>query len=294
MDHEGTREQLELAAVEPGGLERLMAGDTATAQAVAAHLAGCPSCSDELVRLQRAATLIRDAVREQPPADLKERTLAAIRTEGVRRPLVAALPGAGAAASAAARPAAPDVAGPPPIAAAAEPAARRRWSPPTRWLGYATTIAAAVLLSVVTTTAVVNNRVDNEMAAQNAQMVALESVTAATMGVSGEPDAEHVDLRSVDSSATTGDLVYSPSTLELVVVAKGLTPPPAGQEYRCWVMVNGQRERIGKMFFSAHLAYWTGPVQELQGVSDGATFGVSLVDASGNSIDTAPVLVGQL
>jgi anti-sigma-K factor RskA len=291
MDHEGTREQLELAAVEPGGLERLMAGDTATAQAVAAHLAGCPACSDELVRLQRAATIIRDAVREQPPADLKARTLAAIRTEGVRRPLVAV----GAAPSlAAATVAIPDASARSAIPAPAKPAASRRWAPPTRWLGYATTIAAAVLLSVVTTTAVVNNRVDSEMAAQNAQMVALESVTAATMGVSGEPDAEHVDLRSVDNSATTGDLVYSPSTLELVVVAKGLTPPPAGQEYRCWVQVNGQRERIGKMFFSAHLAYWTGPVQELQGVSDGATFGVSLVDASGNSVDTAPVLLGQL
>ena len=90
MDHEGTREQLELAAIEPGGLERLMAGDTATAQAVAAHLAGCASCSDELVRLGRASALIREGVRELPPPDLKARTLAAIRTEGVRRPLLAA------------------------------------------------------------------------------------------------------------------------------------------------------------------------------------------------------------
>ncbi len=40
MDHEETREQLELAALEPGGLERLMAGDTPLAQAVAGHLAG--------------------------------------------------------------------------------------------------------------------------------------------------------------------------------------------------------------------------------------------------------------
>ena len=46
MDHEETREQLELAAVEPGGIDRLMAGDTATAQAVAAHVAGCPACAD--------------------------------------------------------------------------------------------------------------------------------------------------------------------------------------------------------------------------------------------------------
>ena len=61
MDHDATREQLDLAAAEPGGLERLMAGDTATAQAVAAHLAGCEACSEELVRLQRSAALIRSA-----------------------------------------------------------------------------------------------------------------------------------------------------------------------------------------------------------------------------------------
>jgi len=295
MDHEGTREQLELAAVEPGGLERLMAGDTATAQAVAAHLAGCPSCSDELVRLQRATAVIRDAVREQPPADLKERTLAAIRTEGVRRPLIATLPAhAVAGAGATGVGASTTTVEPMALPAAGDRVAADRRPSRTQWLGWAGTIAAAVLLSVVTTTAVVNNRVDSEMAAQNAQMVALESVTAATMGVAGEPDAEHVDLHGVQNTAQTGDLVYSPSTLDLVVVAKGLTPPPAGQEYRCWVMVNGQREPIGKMFFSAHLAYWTGPVQELAGVSDGATFGVSLVSVSGGSIDTNPVLLGQL
>ena len=48
MDHDAVREQMELAAVEPDGLERLMAGDTPTAQAVAGHLAGCPACTEEL------------------------------------------------------------------------------------------------------------------------------------------------------------------------------------------------------------------------------------------------------
>ena len=85
MDHDAVREHLELAAAEPGGLERLMAGDTAVAQAVAAHLAGCPACTDELARLDRAATLVRGAVRATAPADLRERTLAAIRTAGVPR-----------------------------------------------------------------------------------------------------------------------------------------------------------------------------------------------------------------
>ena len=55
MDHDDVLEQLELAAVEPGGLERLMAGDTAMAAAVVAHLAGCDDCSEELRRLTRAA-----------------------------------------------------------------------------------------------------------------------------------------------------------------------------------------------------------------------------------------------
>src|SRR6185436_5421121 len=192
MDHEGTREQLELAAVEPGGLERLMAGDTPNAQAVAAHLAGCPSCTDELVRLQRAATLIRGSVRQLPPADLKERTLATIRAEGVRRPLAVAVPAAaGAGATVTTEPVnGVPVMASPSTAATVDPDRRTRRTPP--WLGWAGTIAAAVVLSVVTTTAVVNNRVDNQLAAQNAEILALESVTTDTMGVAAEPDAEHV------------------------------------------------------------------------------------------------------
>jgi len=288
MDHEGTREQLELAAVEPGGLERLMAGDTPNAQAVAAHLAGCPSCTDELVRLQRAATLIRGSVRELPPADLKERTLAAIRAEGVRRPLVVATPaaaGAGAAGTTAPASGVPVMASPSTAASGTDRPARRT----PRWLGWAATIAAAVLLSVVTTTAVVNNRVDNQLAAQNVEIAALEKVSVDTMGVAAQPDAEHVALRSGTDPALTGDLVYSPSSTALVVTAAGLAQPRAGQQYLCWVQVGGTREQVGRMFFSTHLAYWTGPVPALSGLSDGATFGVSL-----DSVDKDPVLVGDL
>jgi hypothetical protein len=293
MDHEGTREQLELAAVEPGGLERLMAGDTPTAQAVAAHLAGCPSCSDELVRLQRAATLIGGAVRELPPADLKARTLAAIRAEGVRRPLVAPLPvGAGGAGGVAA----PDaLAEPTPLPVGAGTAgSRSSRSTRSQWLGFAGTIAAAVVLSVVSTTFVVNNRVDSQLAAQGVTIAALEKVTKATMDVSDEPDAEHVALTAVADPAVGGSLVYSPSTVELVIVAEGLQPPPSGQEYGCWVEVDGQRERVGRMVFSPTLAYWLGKVPELTGVSDGATFGVSLVSVGSTSVDADPVLVGEL
>src|SRR6187402_2384482 len=89
MDHEDVLEQLELAAVEPDGLDRLMAGDTPTAAAVAGHLAGCPACAGELERLRRAVPLLRDVVRTTPPADLREHTLAFVRAEGIARGPVA-------------------------------------------------------------------------------------------------------------------------------------------------------------------------------------------------------------
>ena len=59
MDHSEVRELLEDAAIEPGGLERLMAGDTPTASIVAGHLAGCADCAEELERLRRSVGLIR-------------------------------------------------------------------------------------------------------------------------------------------------------------------------------------------------------------------------------------------
>src|SRR5919107_3491657 len=75
MDHSDVRELLEDAAIEPGGLERLMAGDTPSAAIVAGHVAGCPDCAEELDRLRRTVGAIRPAVRAVPPPELRQRTL---------------------------------------------------------------------------------------------------------------------------------------------------------------------------------------------------------------------------
>ena len=288
MDHDAVREQMELAAVEPDGLERLMAGDTPTAQAVAGHLAGCPACTEELGRLQRSAVLVRDTVREMPSPDLKARTLAAIRAEGVVRPLPLAAAGATAAG--------------PAVAPAPEPRAeslpapvsldRRRRLMPV--LGWVATIAAAVVLSVVAASYLVGSRVDDQLAAQSVAIKGLQEITTATLTVTAQPDAEHVALAGVSDPELYGGLTYSPSTSELVVVASGLTQPAAGLEYRCWVEVDGKREKVGKMFFNQDLAFWVGPSPAISGLSTGATFGVSLVDAAGSAVDTDPVLLGEL
>jgi hypothetical protein len=289
MDHDETREQLELAAIEPAGLDRLIAGDTATAQAVAAHLAGCPDCTDELARLERASRLIAETVRESPPADLRERTLATVRALGRTRGLATATT-AGTFETAGGPVALPT---PAPITTATVAPARTTTGRRAA-LGWIAAIAAAVVLSVATTSILVGGRVDQQLADQGDTIQALQEVTTATLRVTAEPDAQHVALTGTSDPNLGGSLIFSPSTAELVVVTTGLTQPPTGQEYRCWVERNGQRERVGKMFFSGDLAYWIGPVPAVSGVSSGARFGVSLVDASGASIDTPPVLGGGL
>ena len=62
MEHADALERIEIAAAEPEGLDRLMAGDTAEAAAVAGHLAGCPACTAELARIRRTAAIAREVI----------------------------------------------------------------------------------------------------------------------------------------------------------------------------------------------------------------------------------------
>ena len=83
MEHAEALERIEIAAVEPEGLDRLMAGDTPDAAAVAGHLAGCPSCADELVRIRRIVDgRTRRSCSAEPDPELRERTLAFVKAVG--------------------------------------------------------------------------------------------------------------------------------------------------------------------------------------------------------------------
>ncbi|MEA2613286.1 MAG: hypothetical protein QOI52_1245, partial [Chloroflexota bacterium] len=126
MDHDEVLEQLELAAVEPDGLARLVAGDTATAAAVAGHLAGCESCSGEFQRLGRAAPLLREVVRTTPPGDLRERTLAYVREHGEPRGVAASAAAAASGIATGPAPSHAPVATTPAPASVADAGPRRR------------------------------------------------------------------------------------------------------------------------------------------------------------------------
>lgn len=279
MDHDSVLEVLELATAEPDGLDRLMAGDTPAAQAVAGHLAGCAECTLELDRLRRLGALVRDTVVTTPSPDLRDRTLAFVRLHGVPRgPALAAAAGPADVAAA--------VVTPRPITSLRSGGRGRSIA------AWAASVAAAVLLSVVATTAIVNTRLDDRLAAQDSAIEDLASVTTATLHVTAEADVARIGLASPTGGGTSGTLLFSPSTTQLVVVADGLTRPADGMEYRCWVSVGGKRQGIGKMFFGGGLAYWVGPSPAVAGLAGGATFGVSLVSADGATVAPDPVLTG--
>lgn len=286
MEHAEARELLEIAAVEPHGFERLAAGDTLEAAALAGHLAGCPECAEELERLRRASAVVRDVVRTVPPVDLRERTLAFVAAVG-RQPQ----PGS-ATAGAASRVVPANVT----VGASAAPA-RRGASRASPRLGFwVASIAAAVAIAVLGTSILVGRDREATIAAQAEDIDSLAKVAIWTVRIDGLPDAQHVDLAGTGTagSGASGTLVFSPTSKEVVVLARGLPEPAAGLEYRCWMEIGGGRTKVGRMFLGGGVAYWVGNVEAVSKAVPGTPFGVSLVPADGNAVSGDPILAGEL
>lgn len=286
MEHAEALEQIEVAAVEPGGLDRLMAGDTAISVAVAGHLAGCPSCVAELARVRRSAAIARDAIRSEPDPALRERTLAFVQAVGRERgprareavppePATAIPPSA--AGSSAAAPAQP------------APASLRR---PGRWTWLVA--AAAVVLAVGLGFVAGTVALQDDLARKTAEIGLLQETGEYTLAIAAQPDAQRVDLDPTAANpGATGTVLFSPGTGELVAVAHALEPPGPDQEYGCWVEVAGQRERLGRMYPAGDLWTWAGAVDGLGDLPAGAVFGVSL-GPKGGGAGAIPVLTGSL
>ncbi len=294
MDHAEARELIELAAVEPAGLDRLMAGDTAEAAAVAGHVAGCPECAAEVVRLRRAASVIRTVVRTTPPEDLRERTLAYVAQVGRPRAGIAAAAGAARTGSVATVPGAGSAPRPEPriwngreptaaAGGAATTAGARNWRP-AAWLA---SLAAVIVISVAATGFVLNDRIDQQGLAING----LAQTSASTMRLTAGADTRRVELAG--PGGATGSLLFSPASDELVVVATGLADPGHDVAIRCWVEQDGERMKLGRMYVSGGVAYWAGEAAGLDGIGPGAVFGVSL-DTAGDGVSGDPLMTGRL
>ena len=281
-EHASVREVLDLAAVEPGGLDHLEAGDAPDAALVVGHLAGCPACLDELARLRRAETLLRPIVAAVPDPALRERTLAFVREVGVAR-----APGATPAVTGHRSDDLVPPAALPPTAAPVPLARRRsRGASIARWAGS----LAAVLVIGLLGGAVLAGR---DAPAGNADpAIALAAVTREASELLAAGDAREIVLRDA-AGAPAGSLVLSPSKGRLVVAAADLAAPPTGSELRCWVEAGGTRTALGTMWRAGDVAWWSGPVDLPAELPPGVTYGVSLVEA-GAAGPGSVVLTGVL
>jgi hypothetical protein len=176
---------------------------------------------------------------------------------------------------------------------------RRSGAP--RWIAG---IAAAVVLAVAGTAIVVGGQRDAAIAERDAELArradavaALERITAASLRVATQPDAANVALEDTGSDGeqeAAGTLAFSPGSRELVVIATGLPRPAEGREFRCWVEDDGGRRPVGRMYFARDLAFWVGEVEAVGDLTEGSTFGVTLVDENGDALNGAPALIGEL
>jgi hypothetical protein len=267
--------------------------------AVAGHLAGCPECTEEFTRLRRATPILRDVIASEPSPDLRERTLAFVAAVGRPRGGAVAMSSTDAGTLAGHGPSRESsVDGPAELVAVGSGTTRPRESRragriPTAWLAAAA--ALVIVTSGVTAFGVSILRADADRQ-QAREVEGLAAVSSWTLRIEAVPDAKRVVLAGSNpgGSPGIGSLVFSPTTREVVVVASGLSDPGPDREYRCWVEIDGARQRLGPMYYGSELAYWVGDVDVLAAVKPGAKFGINLVDTSGPSRASPTILSGTL
>jgi hypothetical protein len=164
-------------------------------------------------------------------------------------------------------------------------------------LGWLAATAALVLISVGLTAHTLGLQHEADARQASLEIAGLSAVASWTVRIDAQPDAQLVVLAPTSpgaADAPAGTLRFSARAREMVVVADGLSNPPAGYEYGCWVEVAGVRQRLGHMYVKGDLAYWVGQVDALAFVTTGSVFGVSLVDLASPPASSQTILSGTL
>jgi hypothetical protein len=273
MDHAEALALIEDAALEPGGLDRLMSGDTPESAALAGHLAGCPECTEALAATRRTAEALLVVAAETPAADLRARTLALVAEVGRPRGGLADDGGARASDSAGAATARQATAGP-----------RRRF--------VLVALAAASVFALLAAGSFVAADLQGQLERTRQEAAHLHDLYAEIETLLQQPTARLVALQT-EAGTPAGALVLDPTTKQIAVLSDDLPPPPSGMEYRCWVEANGQRQAVGRMWFEGGLAYWAGKNEGIAAWPAGASFGVSLEQIDQPASEPA-VLSGEL
>jgi hypothetical protein len=285
MEHEDVRAALEIAAVEPGGLDRITAGATGDVVALAGHLSGCAGCADELARLRRSDELIRPAIAMSPTPELRARTLDYVRAVGRER----GVPGETPTRSA-------ELPVPAGVGTGLNP--RRAQLDRSRTVGtlrrgrraaWPAAVAAALVIGLAGGLLAAGGKPAPDPFDAT---VALTEVSHESAALLGAPDAARVTLWD-SAGGARGSIVLAKSVGRMVAVAVDLPDPGAGREYRCWVETGGVRTRLGTMWLTGSVAWWNGPAELPASLGPGSRFGVSLVTV-GSTGAGDPILTGGL
>ena len=272
MDHAEALELIDDAALEPGGLDRLMSGDTPESAALAGHLVGCADCAATLAATRRTAEALRLVAAETPSPDLRARTLALIAAVGRPRGEGAgeALEGAGVEQVS--------------FRASARQRSRRRLA--------VAALGAAAVFALLAAGSFVAADLQGQLEQTRREVSHLRELSAEIGTLLQQPTARLVALRNQDGEPS-GALVVDPASSRIAILTDDLPPPSAGMEYRCWVELDGQREPVGRMWFEAGLAYWAGETAGVATWPAGTSFGISL-EAIDEPASEPAVLSGEL
>jgi len=234
-----------LAAQALGALE------PAEARELAEHLAACAECGAELAAWQdTASTLAYAAPLAEPPADLRSRILAGIRSDGAKRPTAKdAVVESGARKTSRADSKVVPLARP----------ERTRWSTAMKIGALAASIALIAMAAALVTlwnrynaaqqefvqltdrweVAQGELRRDREQLAR--QQEAIDLITS--------PNARVTALAGTDvATRAHGKFVFDRDTGRAMLMAYDLPPAPAGKAYQLWFIAEGKPPMPGRVF----------------------------------------------
>jgi hypothetical protein len=115
-------------------------------------------------------------------------------------------------------------------------------TPPKRrnWLSWGTSIAAAAVIAVLSIDSI---QVHSELAKANKEIDHYRDVAAMLQ----ESSTKLVSLKGMDAGeGSSGNIVVTPGTPEVVVTLRNLPVPQTGEVYRLWAVVDGQKVAYGE------------------------------------------------
>ena len=158
------------------------------------------------------------------------------------------------------------------------PAARRR----LMWLAAGVAIA---LVAGAAGFAIGGASRDGTVDDLNAQVSRLGDAADAAVRIEAEPDARHLALvPAMAGDRSAGEVILTPGSGRLLVIAIGLAPEPAGYAYWVWIEQSGQPRLLGSLAWAGGAWSWSGTVDGLANLGGGgAAYRVSLVAAGGGA-----------